>query len=827
MTSVITPSDGSEPTGPVAVLDSPEKRRVAAGIVVLTLIALTTNYFSFSLHFGLDFLFGSIFVLLGIWLFGPLCGVCMAAVASSYTYWLWGHPYAIIIFVSEALVVGLLLRTRNRNLVLLDGIYWFFIGIPLVWFIYRGPLGFDRSQAYLIVVKDAFNGIFNALVASLVISVLNAQGLSKPLSMRRVNRHKTPLSYTFFNLLVGCVLLPTIIFTVVNGDTTRGRLELDMRSDLSASSRIIANALQRWSNNHYNAVREIANYAREQQTMRPAALQENLTLVSRAFSNFHTLYVADANGRVLAAYPQRDSAGRPNVGKSHSARGYFKKLKQTKKEVVSGVFRGSGRGTPMVALNVPIIQNGVFRGYVSGGINLEYPDRVLRTSLPYQGVTATLVDGQRRVIASTRNSLQAGQTYDRRPQPNTVDRDGFYRWVPGGENLASVRRWRDAFLIRSVAYGRGLPWRLYIETPYALAQTQLEDVYSFNLTMALGLMFGALFAAALLGRALAGPLNNLALVTNNLPKQLLKRNSASRLLWPRSSIVEIDSLIKNFRTMEATLRNNMRDIQTARAELEIERTRLDEANRLKDDFLAVLSHELRTPLVPVLGYADLIARGALTGDDATDAARSIERNARTQLRLIEDLLDVSAIMSGKLRLELGVVDLPVLVGDAGEAIAPTAGTKNVEISYDLQENVPYFWGDATRVRQIVWNLLSNALKFTPEDGHINVSLHHFNGQVILTVKDDGIGIAPEFLPHVFDRFRQAGSHLTRPAGGLGLGLAIVRHLVDLHDGQIKAESDGEGHGTTMTVTLPLKSIPHDHHSMTLRQRMSPLKPSPR
>jgi signal transduction histidine kinase len=241
---------------------------------------------------------------------------------------------------------------------------------------------------------------------------------------------------------------------------------------------------------------------------------------------------------------------------------------------------------------------------------------------------------------------------------------------------------------------------------------------------------------------------------------------------------------------------------------------VEEAHRLKDDFLAVLSHELRTPLVPVLGYADLIARGVLKGDDATEAARSVERNARAQLRLIEDLLDVSAIMSGKMRLQMGVVNLQVVAREAGDTIRTRAQAADVGLFFELDESTPFFWGDAARLRQVVWNLVSNALKFTPSGGSITVRLTHFEdgeGHAFakLVVADTGIGIEPDFLPHVFDRFRQAGDHMTRPAGGLGLGLAIAHHFVEMHGGTIRADSPGEDLGSTFTVILPLTVLPRE------------------
>jgi signal transduction histidine kinase len=467
----------------------------------------------------------------------------------------------------------------------------------------------------------------------------------------------------------------------------------------------------------------------------------------------------------------------------------------------------------MVALVVPFFKDRQWQGYVCGSVDVAYCQRLLQASLPTPGITASVVDRNGRVLASTRKELSVGTPYDRR----ATDGADNYQWSPSARNLAAVQRWRASYRVQRVSLHSNAPWDLYVEAPYAASQRQLEQIYSFNLTTALTLIAGAFILASLLATALSFPLDELARVTTDLPSQLLYRKGHVREKWPKSRVREIDRLVRNFRSMEASLRMTIQDNLKARADLEAERTRLDEANRLKDDFLAVLSHELRTPLVPVLGYADLIARGVLKGEDALEAARSVERNARTQLRLIEDLLDVSAIMSGKMRLQMGVVNLQVATREAGETMRIRAHDTDVGLFFDLDETTPYLWGDAARLRQAVWKLISNSLKFTPSGGSITVKLsHHKNASGVayasLVVADTGIGIEPDFLPYVFDRFRQAGDHMTRPAGGLGLGLAIAQYFVERHGGTIRADSPGEGMGATFTITLPLRPVPKDKMS---------------
>lgn len=229
----------------------------------------------------------------------------------------------------------------------------------------------------------------------------------------------------------------------------------------------------------------------------------------------------------------------------------------------------------------------------------------------------------------------------------------------------------------------------------------------------------------------------------------------------------------------------------------------EDADRLKDEFLATLSHELRTPLTSVLGWASLIRSGEIDESNHAVAMETIERNARLQARLIDDLLDVSRIVTGNLRLEANAIDLAPVIEAARDAVRPAAEAKSIALEISFASQACIIRGDSNRLRQVVWNLLLNAIKFTPRGGRVMVDLRSDDSSVRLTVSDSGEGIDAEFLPHVFDRFRQAEGSTSRRQGGLGLGLAVVRHLVELHGGNVSAKSPGKGLGATFTVELPL------------------------
>ncbi|HEX8293735.1 MAG TPA: ATP-binding protein [Pyrinomonadaceae bacterium] len=261
-------------------------------------------------------------------------------------------------------------------------------------------------------------------------------------------------------------------------------------------------------------------------------------------------------------------------------------------------------------------------------------------------------------------------------------------------------------------------------------------------------------------------------------------------------VEELSRYLSELKRGEAEREKILLREQAARAEAEA-------ANRLKDEFLSTLSHELRTPLTSIIGWTNLMRAGRVRGEVQAQALETIERNAKVQSRLIDDLLDLSRIISGKLLLEAREVGLDTVVSNSIEVVRPAANAKGIRLTFECEPGGKTISGDPARLQQVAWNLLSNAVKFTPEGGQVSVRLSSEGARVKLSVSDTGRGIPPEFLPHVFDRFRQADSATTRSYGGLGLGLAIVRHLAELHGGEVGAESAGENQGSTFSVAFPL------------------------
>jgi signal transduction histidine kinase/CheY-like chemotaxis protein len=322
--------------------------------------------------------------------------------------------------------------------------------------------------------------------------------------------------------------------------------------------------------------------------------------------------------------------------------------------------------------------------------------------------------------------------------------------------------------------------------------------------------FVAVLIGARLQRSIAEPLLDLAGVARRISETKDYSLRAATVSTDEVGVVvhAVNDMLDRIAERTTELSRINADLQREveeRKRIELERTMLlgreRDANRLKDEFLATLSHELRTPLNAVLGWTRVLRAANVPRHTQTRALESIERNARAQARLIEDLLEVSRIVSGKLRLQVRPTDLATIVGAAVEVIQPAATAKRIRVLPQIEVRPAMTSGDPDRLQQVIWNLLSNAVKFTPAGGQVEVRLRREDG-FVLTIRDTGVGIDPAFLPHIFEPFRQGDGSPSREHGGLGLGLAIVRQIVELHGGTVAAQSEGPGHGSAFEVRLP-------------------------
>jgi len=289
---------------------------------------------------------------------------------------------------------------------------------------------------------------------------------------------------------------------------------------------------------------------------------------------------------------------------------------------------------------------------------------------------------------------------------------------------------------------------------------------------------------------------------------------------------ELRGEVEERKRVEQALRESEERLAELLASERAARSDAEHANRIKDEFLSTVSHELRTPLNAILGYSQLLQRGTMTDDEFNDGLSVIERNARSQAQIIEDLLDMSRIMSGKVRLDVTAVDLDQVIAASIATVKPAADARNIRIQTVLDPRASTVFGDSGRLQQVIWNLLTNAIKFTPKEGRVQIVLERVNSHAEIRVSDSGQGIEPEFLPYIFERFRQADATVTRRHGGLGLGLSIAKQLVELHGGSISASSPGPGQGAMFVINLPIQPVQSVEASgqtrKTVRQETPPL-----
>jgi signal transduction histidine kinase len=277
-------------------------------------------------------------------------------------------------------------------------------------------------------------------------------------------------------------------------------------------------------------------------------------------------------------------------------------------------------------------------------------------------------------------------------------------------------------------------------------------------------------------------------------------NSEGRVIGTLTIIEDVTERVVREAELQAQIEARSQLLASEKAA----REEAENANRLKDEFLATVSHELRSPLTAMLGWANILLTRQLDDATKTKAIETINRNAKAQHQLISDLLDVSRIISGKLRLNVQMIELRPIIEAAMDSVRPAAAAKNIKLESSINSDVSLISADADRLQQVIWNLLTNAIKFTPKEGSVRLKAEKVeSGELELTVMDSGSGISKDLLPYVFDRFRQGDAATTKVHGGLGLGLSIVRQLIELHGGTVRVESEGAEKGATFTVSLPI------------------------
>ncbi|PYN33023.1 MAG: hypothetical protein DME01_19850 [Candidatus Rokuibacteriota bacterium] len=579
---------------------------------------------------------------------------------------------------------------------------------------------------------------------------------------------------THLILLTLATVVPVVLFAVglivYHTRLERSSLERGMRD----TARALALALDRDVNDIKTGVETLTASRYLDGPVDLAHFYEEAATVSKGFGGWAVL--SDPSGRQILNTSRPLGAALPIP--TMASLEMMRSVAAGRKTFVSNVFIGTASRQPGVIVAAPVIRDGQVR-YV---LDFPFPPtqftKLMQEASLSRGWTALITDGDGGVVARVPDAAAfVGRKEGEAWTTETARSDeGFIKgdMLRGPSVYAAYRRSRETGWVVGVA----APVKL-VDAGIRRSILALSSGGVLLLALACGLAF-------VLGKRITAPIVALA--------DSLKGEPAASLPPVQSHVSEVEDLRQALEDAKAEAR---------RAELaDAARREAEAANRAKDDFLAVLSHELRTPLNATFGWVRMLRSGRLDGAAADHALEVIERSVTQQVRLISDLLDASRIVFGRLELSLQSVDLPALVAGVVESIRPSAEIRAISLKSELDPDAGPVHGDADRLRQVVENILGNSIKFTPPNGAVSLQLVR-NIDAHLIVSDTGRGIDAELLPHIFERFKQSDSASTREHAGLGLGLAIVRHLVELHGGRVHAESAGVGQGATFTVVLPI------------------------
>ena len=782
-------------------------------LLFLILAGYAGNYLSYPFGFGVDFLFGSIATVIVIGLYGFWWGALASLIASFYTIILWQHPYALIIFVCEALFIGWRIRRGKHNFVTTDTIFWLCIGIPLVLLFYGYILQVGTVTTVIIALKQTVNGIFNTLIASLLLNY-------KPIYRWSNSTPKKATVYferILLDLLVAAVLIPALTLMVVNNKAAMKHQEDSLVATLNASAQNLAADLRRWHQTGLEALRFMAQTSSQSSIVVSGQTQHSLDLAVDSFPLFKETYIINADRNVIA---EASALNESKISQLDFAR---LELPRVPKIFVLPSAENENKFSPQILQTLPIILSDRWLGNIVAELNINFVEQLLATEAHAVPLRSTLLDKNKLLIASTDKEYKQQQTFSR-PEGKTEEIEStgsqnVYHWLPQLEGEPLIARWRKSFYAEEITIDEEIPLVLCMEAPATPFIDYLQLLYIRSLAILLAIALASILIARYLSRLLVKPILKLAAFTTNIPSKILRNETIS---IPRSSIVEMNGLVDNFETMAEAIEENFSHIKLTNQKLRLAKDKSEVANKAKDKFLANISHELKTPLNSIIGYSKIGQKRlnlhyAQTGNfeaiKSPEWLTNIQQDGKYLLTLINEILDLAKSQAHKTKLYPSLI----VVSDFLEDIVLTgrrkAKEKNITFKFETIGKLPVnIYADEQRLRQVLLNMLDNAIKYT-ERGQIvfqiiNVDrsrveeqtddatliLENLPEQVCLRFKvaDTGIGIERQNLTRIFQPFEQVDKYEV-PEVGTGLGLSISKQLIELMGGELQVKSElGKG-----------------------------------
>lgn len=682
-----------------------ERRYAVPLFVALIAAGLAGNVFPFSI-LNADFIFGSIFAMLALQIFGFWWGVLAAAVIAGYTYLAWNHPWAVLTMTAEAAAVGLLMARRRVHMVTADAFYWLVIAIPTGYLCFTTISHLSPSGAMFLMVKQAINGITNALTARLLFTAYLVRSKTIAVSFREV----------LSTVLAFFVLVPAIILLAVAGkadfaDTDRRIREVLRRENLHATDN-----LRWWIEDRKMAIEGLARMAGH---YGPQQMQWRLDQARATGANFLRIALLDVNAVLTAMSPLTGELGQPSIGMSFADQPYIPDLRKEQKSILSEVVMARvDVSKPVVAVLAPVVVGNAYRGYVAGILSLDRVRRIIEATLDEEHMFYALLDRNGNTIVSNRRDQSAMTPFVRREGTMSPLEGGVARWTPPlPPNASTIDLWGKSHYVVESPLGGPAEWRLILEQPVAPFQKRLYDSYTGRLFLLFAILCLSLALAEFLSRRMVRTTELLGDITHDLPEKL---TSGGSIAWPRSVVLETRRLVANFMEMADSLTAQYARIREMNESLRVEvkekteaNRRLQAANKELEAFSYSVSHDLKAPLRAISGFAQIIARrhrDALN-EEAQHYVDNVVLASERMAVLINELLEYSRI--GRIAVRLEPVPLPAVMEQVLDILSQRVSEARADVS--VPSPLPAVMGDMGLLRQAFTNLLDNAIKFRGKD----------------------------------------------------------------------------------------------------------------